>query len=99
MTKEDAAVMTKAWRDNGCMPTQKSTVFGNDALDAIRAQSECAGIIFYSGLDINGVFHLIAVGIKEDGTIMIDGLVMERSRCCIPNYCNIGCGHNILNPN
>lgn len=94
-----AASMVKSWKDNSCMSTQKLSVFGNDAIDAIQAQTGCVGVKFYNAFDANGVFHLVAVGVYSDNSDIIPGIIMERSRCCIPYYCNIGCPQSALNPN
>lgn len=88
---DDAAHLTKNYRDNNPPGITLGHYFGRDAIDAILAQDECVGIRIYYGLTDEGTKQLVITGVDADKNDLYDGVLAERSILCPPD-----CG--TLNP-
>ncbi len=92
---EDAAKLTKLYRDQMNEEDRKGGFFGRKAILALLDQKGCVGIRYYYGLDENDKQVLVIVGADSDENDLIgeDYLAMEMSIPC-PNHCG---EENILN--
>ena len=95
ITLQEAAEMTKRYRDQMTATEIKGGYFGRDAIEEILEQPDCVGIRYYYGLDTNGSQVLVLTGVLANENDMQNGALMERSRPCPP-----ACGSpNQLNSN
>lgn len=87
ITLDDAAGMTKRYRDAG-INRIKGGFFGRDALEAILAQSDCVGIRFYFALDAATVpdMTVVLLGAKANEDDIANGRLAEFALPC-PNQC------------
>lgn len=83
----DAAKLTKRYRDSVPTGSTIAHFFGKDAIQAILNQENCVGIRIYYGLNADDVKQLVAVGVTADENDMFNGLLAEKSFLC-PAQCS-----------
>jgi hypothetical protein len=89
---EDAAAMTKKYRESMPPGSRKGGFFGRDALEAILAQTDaaenpCAGIRYYHGINDRGEPVIILVAAGTDENDWYTGSLAEFAMPC-PNQCS-----------
>lgn len=65
----------------------KAHTVGKNRLNSILNQTGCVGVKMYYGLDEEDAKCLVLVGVKEDGSDMTGGVIVERNPPC-PPYCD-----------
>lgn len=91
----DAAILTKRYRDQMSSGDCKGGYFSRDAIESLLAQDGCVGIRYYYGLDQSDTQVLVVVGVDADENDLIgnDNVCIEMSILC-PEHCG---DSNILN--
>lgn len=84
---EDAAAMTKRYRDQMTDTQKKGGAFGIDGIKKVLNQDGSIGIRYYYGFDDRGIQVLVLVAIDIDGNDMVDGNIAEISVTC-PSFCS-----------
>ena len=84
----EAAELTKRYRDRMTGDQIKGGFFGRDAIQAILDQSDCIGIRYYYGLDANNKQVMVLVGAIANQDDLENGELAEFSRPC-PDLCGI----------
>jgi hypothetical protein len=94
---EDAAALTKAYRDNSPASAPKGGFFGRAAIEQILSQNGCMGIRYYHGQDASGKAVIVLVGTdanEDDQVDVTSGHVCREMAIPCPNRCGV---NNILN--
>jgi hypothetical protein len=94
---EDAAALTKRYRDNNPASAIKGGFFGRKAIEQILAQDECVGIRYYHGQDASGRPVIVLVGADKDENDQVDvtsGHVCREMAIPCPTQCG---SNNMLN--
>ncbi len=84
----DGKQMIENYREKASKGSIYGTFFGKQSLLAILGQAECVGIRFYFGKDFGGKDQLILVGVKEDGSELVNGHVASLGVSCPPECGN-----------
>ena len=87
ITLNEAAELTKDYRNQMAANQILGGFFGKDAFRAILDQSNCVGIRYYYGLNSAGQQVLVLVGVTEDENDLYNGVLAELSVPC-PNHCS-----------
>ncbi|RMG41185.1 MAG: hypothetical protein D6732_02735, partial [Methanobacteriota archaeon] len=90
---DEAAAMTKRYRDKVGDEARLGGLFAREAFDRILSQEGCVGIRFYYAEDQDGNMELILVGVDANGNDMEYGELAERIINC-PPFCG---WENVLN--
>ncbi len=86
MSLEDAAKLTKNYRDSVSTGTMLGGMFGKTALLGILNQTGCVGMRIYNALLSDGKPTYVLVGVDSAGEDMEDGPIAEIVFVC-PPYC------------
>jgi hypothetical protein len=86
---EDAARLTKRYRDSAPAEAIKGGFFGKEAFLEILDQEDCVGIRYYYGLDANNTKVLVLVGVKENEDDIDNGILKEAAQLCPPRCSKI----------
>jgi hypothetical protein len=81
---EDAAVMTKRYRDGAGPNPFLGGFFGGKAISDILKQDNCVGIRIYMAKDSNGKETFVVVGANADEDDLTGGLIAEFIQGCPP---------------
>jgi hypothetical protein len=81
---QEAAAMTKNYRDANPPDAILGHFFGMNSINAILAQTGCVGIRIYYALNTDGVKQLVVTGVNASGNDLYEGLLAERSYNCPP---------------
>jgi hypothetical protein len=81
---EDARQYIENYRESAAQGSVFGGFFGKLSLLAILNQPDCVGIRYYHGRDISGNEQLVLVGVKEDGSEIVDGHIASRAVKCPP---------------
>lgn len=84
ITLQEAAELTRLYRENAGSGAILGGFFGKTALQNILNQEGCVGIRYYYGLDSEGVSHPVLVGTDAQENDLVDGLLAERDGPCPP---------------
>lgn len=79
----EAAAMTRIYRDYHGPNAVIAHYFGKDAIQAILDQTDVVGIRIYYGIS-QGIKQLIIVGVDTNGTDIYEGLLADESLKCPP---------------
>lgn len=85
MSLEDAAKLTKNYRDSGSVGTMLGGFFGKTALLAILNQTGCVGMRIYNAKFEDGTATYVLVGVDSAGEDKEDGVIAEIAFPCPPN--------------
>lgn len=95
ITKEEAAVLTKRYREQMKDGDRKGGYISKDSIVSVLEQDGCVGIRYYYGLNEEEQQELVIVGVNSSTNDIIDDEAVCLDRC-IP--CPDVCGeNNILN--
>lgn len=86
MSLEDAAKLTKKYRDSTSAGTILGGFFGKTALLAILNQTGCVGMRIYNAQLEDGTPTYVLVGVDSPGEDMEDGPIAEIVMTC-PPFC------------
>jgi hypothetical protein len=87
---EDAAELTKNYRNTSESGTITAEFFGREALESILAQEGCVGIRCYYGKKEDGTPVLVLVGVNANEEDMLEeGKIMQDSKPCPPNCASV----------
>ena len=86
MSLEDAAKLTKYYRDSASAGTMLGGFFGKTALLGILNQTGCVGMRIYNALLSDGKPTYVLVGVDSAGEDKEDGEIAEIVVVC-PPYC------------
>lgn len=78
----EAAAMTKRFRESGPSTQIIAHFFGGAAINAILQQTGAVGIRIYYGLNEENQKQLIVTGVNSAGNDLYQGLLAERSVTC-----------------
>lgn len=81
----DAAKMTKRFRDKAAPGAIIACAFGKSGLETILNQDDCVGIRFYFAEKEDGKLTLVLTGIKASGNDIYDGELAEHGGGCPPD--------------
>jgi len=95
ITLEDAATLTRRYRNAIGSSNIIGGVFNADAIRSILDQPDCAGLRYYHGLDSGGKPVVVLVGVTADNGDLYEGTLLEMSALC-PDFCS---SENPLNSN
>ena len=84
----DAASLTRNFRDRAGKNAIKGGFFGQAALQQLLDQDGVVGIRYYYAQENDGRPVLVLVGVGNDGNDMVEGFVLERSIPC-PPFCGL----------
>lgn len=87
ITLEEAAAMTKNYRDSAGTNPIISHYIGKSRFDEILEQEGCVGIRIYYGIDENGQKELVLVGVDEDENDLYRGVIVDKAINC-PSNCS-----------
>ena len=92
---DDAAVLTKRYRDSISSGDCIGGYFGKSAMNTLLEQDGCIGFRYYYGLDASNSPVLVLVGVDSEG----NDIIGERKVCLdhpttCPNFCSEA---NLLN--
>ncbi len=90
---DEAADMTRRYRENADLNARLGGLFAREAFDRILSQEGCMGIRFYFAESKDGEMELILVGVDANGNDMEYGELAERIIGC-PPFCG---SENVLN--
>lgn len=82
ITLNEAAAMTKRYRDTITAGQTIAHYFGGDAINAILQQTGAVGIRIYYGLNDTNQKQLIITGVDSAGNDLYLGSLAERSVTC-----------------
>jgi len=82
----EAAALTRNYRDSVPPGTVISGYFSHDGLSKILDQSACVGVRIYYALSESGDPKFVLVGAKADGDDLYKGELAEHSVDC-PPFC------------
>ena len=94
ITLDEAAAMTKIYRQSVPSTARKGGFFGRDAILKILNQEDCVGIRYYHGINSAGEPVIILCGALANEDAMDDGALVEFAIPC-PTQCG---SSNPLNP-
>ncbi|WP_294673965.1 hypothetical protein [uncultured Fluviicola sp.] len=94
ITPEEAAVLTKRYRDANAPGAITGEFVGKENLLKLLEQPGCMGIRFYYGLDAEGNPEMVLVGADANQNDMLS-IIMENTYRC-PPFCSQS---NVLNSN
>lgn len=83
----EAAQMTKRYRQSVPAGSIIATGFGKNSLQSILNQEDCAGIRMYFALTEDNKISLVLTGVKDNGNDIYDGQLAEHGADC-PPYCS-----------
>ncbi len=86
ITLEDAAKLTRNYRESAGAEAIKAGFFGKDTLQRIIDQDGCAGIRIYYGKEDDDTPQLVLVGADADENDIIRGVIAQRQIPC-PPFC------------
>jgi hypothetical protein len=81
---EDARQYVENYRETAPKAAVFSVYFGKLSLLAILNQPECVGIRFYNGRDASGKEQTVLIGVREDGSELVNGHVASQGIACPP---------------
>ena len=90
---DEAAAMTKRYRDSVAPGSRKGGFFGRNGIETILAQEGCVGIRYYNGINSRGEPVIILVGADANENDMTTGQLLEFAIPC-PTQCG---ANNSLN--
>ena|ERR1041385_5692271 len=90
---DEAADMTKRYRNSVAAGSRKGGFFGRDGIETILAQEGCVGIRYYNGINSRGEPVIILVGADANENDMTTGQLLEFAIPC-PTQCG---ANNSLN--
>lgn len=84
---DDAAVLTKRYRDSISSGDCIGGYFGKSAVDALLHQADCVGVRYYYGIEADGSPTLILVGVNAEGTDLTgeNRICLQNPQKCPPN--------------
>ena len=85
MSLEEAAKLTKNYRDSVGADAMLGGFFGKTAVSAILNQTGCVGMRIYNGLLKDGKATYVLVGVNAAGEDLEDGEIAEIILPCPPN--------------
>ena len=80
---DDAAALTKVFRDSASADAILAGYFGKTALSGLLAQSGCAGLRIYNAIK-DGKPNFVLVGVNKEGEDLQDGELLEFMLPCPP---------------
>jgi hypothetical protein len=83
----DAAALTRNYRDTSKSGAIIAEFFGKEALERILAQEGCVGIRCYYGKKEDGTPALILIGADENEDDLIDGDEIAQAGNPCPPFC------------
>lgn len=83
---DEAAMMTKRFRQGAGRLAIISTSFSKNVLTRILDQEKCTGIRMYYALDEENIPALVLVGVDENNNDITGGVLAERGLRC-PKLC------------
>lgn len=84
ITLEEAAELTKNYRDTISSEDVRAGFFGKTTLLNILEQPDCVGIRIYYGLSDEDIPQMVLVGADSDERDLVDGVLAERASPCPP---------------
>jgi hypothetical protein len=81
---EDARQWAENYRETAPKAATFGGYFGKLSLLAILNQPGCVGIRYYHGRDSSGKEQLVIIGVREDGSELVDGYVASLPVACPP---------------
>ena len=84
---DEAAKMTKAYRDSMPKESPIAATFSKSALKIILEQGGCAGVRMYYARDADKKLTLVLAGIKASGDDLYEGRLAEMAQLC-PPFCS-----------
>jgi hypothetical protein len=87
ITLEEAAKLTRNYREQAGPGAVKAGFFGKATIQKIIDQDGCVGLRIYYGLEDDGTPAFVLVGVTADGEDLTGGILAERQRPC-PPYCD-----------
>ncbi len=84
MSREEAAKLTKSYRDSAPAGAMLGGFFGKTALSDILNQAGCVGMRIYNALLGDGKATYVLVGVDSEGEDMEDGEIAEIMFPCPP---------------
>lgn len=84
MSREEAAKLTKSFRDSAPAGAILGGSFGKTALLGILNQTGCMGMRIYNALLSDGKLTFVLVGVDSEGEDMEDGQIAEIMYPCPP---------------
>jgi hypothetical protein len=84
MSLEDAAQLTKNYRDSVSAGTMLGGFFGKTTLLSILNQTGCVGMRIYNAVLGDGMPTYVLVGVDSPGEDMEDGVIAEIVIVCPP---------------
>lgn len=85
MSLEEAAKLTKKFRDSASAATMLGGFFGKTAISSILNQTGCVGMRIYNALLEDGAATYVLVGVDAAGEDLEDGEIAEITLPCPPN--------------
>ena len=86
MSLDDAAQLTRNYRDSTSAGTMLGGFFGKTTLLSILNQTGCVGMRIYNALLSDGTPTYVLVGVDSPGEDMEDGVIAEIVMTC-PPFC------------
>jgi hypothetical protein len=83
---QEAAQLTKNYRESVSAGTLLSGFFGKSSLNAILSQNGCVGLRIYNARKATGELNFVLVGVDTNGNDMTGGELAEYSAGC-PPFC------------
>ena len=87
ITLDEAAALTKKYRDSVPDGSRKGAFFGRAAIEAILAQADCVGIRYYHGINDRGEPVLVLTGADANENDLFNGALAELAVPC-PTMCS-----------
>jgi hypothetical protein len=84
---DEAAKMTKAYRDSMPKDSPIAATFSKSALKNILDQAGCAGIRMYYAKGADKKLTLVLTGMKAEGGDIYEGRLAEMAQLC-PPFCS-----------
>lgn len=85
ITIQEAAELTKNYRDTVSGDDVRAGFFGKTTLQNILNQPDCVGIRFYYGLSDAGIPQIVLVGADSDENDLVNEFLAERATPCPPD--------------
>jgi hypothetical protein len=82
---EDAAGLTRSYRDIAGENSFRGAYFGRAAIQKILDQEQCVGIRIYNAVDDAGGPNYVLVGVTEEEKDLYDGELAEFGLGCPPH--------------
>ena len=85
---EDARLYIENFRETAPKGSVFAGFFGKLSILAILNQPDCVGLRYYNGRNAAGIDQLVLIGVKEDGSEIVDGHVASLAVPCPPSCGN-----------